>query len=220
MKPSDLAVISTFWPKNPVPLAVPAVVIDTYRPGLLRCRICAAPSSLLMAAVFSYSGSSRSKSTALSEYLLMTCWYAAAVAEAVPHVWPSFVPPNPPIEMDTSPPAPRILLMMLATVVSEDTGAVPSHVGLQPPPLGARMNASSKDFCPVAAMTVGRSGGLFSSGITYAAAPYQLLGSVAACAEPALTARTAPPTVTPALTIAPRRVNRRTGVLRSVNKLN
>ncbi|WP_230862378.1 hypothetical protein [Amycolatopsis camponoti] len=49
------------------------MVTDTNRPGLLACNVFAAPSSFAMAAVFSYSGSSRSKSIALSEYLLMTC---------------------------------------------------------------------------------------------------------------------------------------------------
>ncbi len=44
------------------------------------------------------------------------------------------------------------------------------------------MNASSNAFWPVAAITVGRSGGLLSSGMTYGADPYQLLVSVAACA--------------------------------------
>ena len=93
MKPRLFASLSICWPNQPVPAAVPAVVTDTYRPGLFCCRICAAPSSLWTAAAFSYSGSSRSKSIALSAYLVTTCWYAAAVAAGVPQVWPSFVPP-------------------------------------------------------------------------------------------------------------------------------
>src|SRR6266702_396019 len=124
VKPSALAVFSTFWPKKPVPAAVPAVVMEMYRPALLRCRICAAPISLLMAVVFSYSGSSRSRSMALSEYLLITACSAAAVAAAEPHVWPSLVPPKPPKETETSPPAERTLLMTPATVLSDDTAAV------------------------------------------------------------------------------------------------
>src|SRR5439155_284301 len=56
------------------PWVVAAVVIDTYRPGLFCWRILAAPISLWIAAVFSYSGSSRSKSIAFSPYLVTTCW--------------------------------------------------------------------------------------------------------------------------------------------------
>src|SRR6266487_2707841 len=68
--------------------------------------------------------------------------FAAAVASGEPQVWPSFVPPYPPIDTLTSPPLPRIRPITLAASVSDETGRVPSQVGLHPPPLGARMNAS------------------------------------------------------------------------------
>jgi hypothetical protein len=103
----------------------------------------------------------------------------------------------------------RTVLIVAATVASL-SDAFPSQVGVQPEP--ARMNASMNDFWPVAAITGPRSGGALSSGITYGAAPYQLLGSVAACAEP-VTARTAPPAVRTAPAIAPMRAVCRTGIL-------
>src|SRR5689334_9406303 len=111
------------------------------------------------------------------------------------------------MEMETSPPALRMVLMTPATAVSEETGAVPSQAGLQPLP-PARMKASSKAFCPVAAITVARLGGLLSSGITYGAEPYQLLVSVAACAS-GVTAKAmvAAATVVPAATAAPMSVD-------------
>jgi hypothetical protein len=93
VKPIDLAWSISCVPNQPVPAAVPGMVTETNRPGLSACSFLAAPSSFAIAAVFSYSGSSRSKSIALSEYLVMTCWYAAAVAATVPQVWPSLVPP-------------------------------------------------------------------------------------------------------------------------------
>ena len=49
--------------------------------------------------------------------------------------------------------------------MSDETAAVPSHVGEQPPPLGARMKASWNAFWPVAFMTATGSGGLLSNGI-------------------------------------------------------
>src|SRR5207245_1271353 len=126
----------------PSPPVVPAVVMDTYRPELFCCRIFAAPISLWIAAEFSYSGSSRSKSTALSPYLVITAWYALAVDCGSPHTWPSLVPPYPPKETDTSPPALRTALMTELAVVSELMSWVPSQAAEQPPP--DRMNASSK----------------------------------------------------------------------------
>src|SRR5262245_45188787 len=114
--------------------------------------------------------------------------------------------------MVTSPPCARTALMTLATAVSEETAAVPSQVGVQPPPLGARMKANSKAFWPVAAMTVVRLGGLLSSGMTYGAEPYQLLPSVAAsarCARPML--RIAAPAVALAVRATPHTLDRRTG---------
>src|SRR3569833_4421311 len=147
---------------------------ETYRPGVFCWRILAAPISLWIAAAFSYSGSSRSKSIALSAYLLTTCWYAAAVEAGSPQVWPSLVPPYPPAETVTSPPFARMPSITDLACVSEETGCVPSQVGLHPPPFGARMKASWNDFCPVALMTGPRSGGLLSNGMTYGAAPYQL----------------------------------------------
>lgn len=93
VKPCDFASSSICLPNQPVPSAVPGVVTDTYSPALFCCRILAAPISFLMAAVFSYSGSSRSKSIACRPYLVMTCWYAAAVEAASEQVWPSLVPP-------------------------------------------------------------------------------------------------------------------------------
>src|SRR5579859_3199066 len=192
MKPRLCASCSSCLPKNPVPSVVAAVVTDTNSPGLLRCRICAAPTSLAIAVLFSYSGSSRSKSMALSPYLLITCWYAAAVDCGSPQVWPSLVPPYPPAETDTSPPAPRTVLMSEATAPSEPNGVVPSHVGLHPPPLGARMNASSNAFCPVAAITWLRSGGLLSRGMTYGAEPYQLVPNAANAGPPVPTANAVP----------------------------
>src|SRR6266540_3323288 len=149
------------------------MVTDRYSPGLSRCRICAAPSSFATAVAFSYSGSSRSKSSAFSEYRSTTCWYAAAVAAGVPQVCPSLVPPYPPMDTDTSPPLARIRPITAATAVSAETAAVPSQVGEQPPPLGARMKASWNAFCPLAFMTVTGSGGSLSSGIRYGAAAYQ-----------------------------------------------
>ena len=81
---------------------------------------------------------------ALRLYLLITCWYAAAVAAALPQTSPSLVPPYPPTETETSPPLARMLLIRLATAVSDETGAVPPQVGVHPPP--ARMKASWNDF--------------------------------------------------------------------------
>lgn len=93
VKPCDFASSSICLPNQPVPSAVPAVVTETYRPALFCWRILAAPISLWMAAVFSYSGSSRSKSIACRPYLVITCWYAAAVEAGSEQTWPSFVPP-------------------------------------------------------------------------------------------------------------------------------
>ncbi|GAA0647459.1 hypothetical protein GCM10010174_83470 [Kutzneria viridogrisea] len=79
---------------------------------------------------------------------------------------------------------------------------MPSQVGEQPPPLGARMNASWNAFWPVAAMTTVGSGGLLLCGIRYGADAYQLLLSAAgAAAEPgsafaAVVATAATPPVT------------------------
>ena len=69
------------------------------------------------------------------------------------------------METETSPPAARILLIVAATAVSEETGVVPPQVGVQPPPLGARMKASWKALRPVAFITSTGFGGLLSSGI-------------------------------------------------------
>lgn len=74
VKPRFLDLSSSCVPNQPVPADVPGMVTDTNSPELLRCRIWAAPSSLLIAASFSYSGSSRSKSIACRPYLSMTCW--------------------------------------------------------------------------------------------------------------------------------------------------
>ena len=142
--PRLFASCSSCLPKNPVPSAVAAVVIDTTSLGLLRCRICAAPSSLCTAVAFSYSGSSRSKSTALSRYLVTTPWYAEAVASGLAQVWPSFVPPNPPMDTLTSPPLDRMRSMTFAASVSSTTDRLPSQVAVQPPAVGARMKASWK----------------------------------------------------------------------------
>ena len=54
---------------------------------------------------------------------------------------------------------------MLAAVVSDETAWVPSQVGEQPPPLGARMKASWNAFWPVAFITSTGLGGLLSNGI-------------------------------------------------------
>src|SRR6185436_3208102 len=83
------------------------------------------------------------------------------------------------METLTSPPAARIRLMRAAASVSLDTARVPSQVGEQPPPLGARMNANWNAFWPVAFITVTGSGGLLSKGIRYGAEAYQLLVSAA-----------------------------------------
>jgi hypothetical protein len=50
-------------------------------------------------------------------------------------------------------------------VVSDDTAWVPSQVGVQPPPFGARMKASWNAFWPVAFITSTGLGGLLSNGI-------------------------------------------------------
>src|SRR5438270_4322119 len=94
------------------------------------------------------------------------------------------------METLTSPPAPRMLPIIAAAVVSEETLVVPSQVGVHPPALGARMNASWNAFCPVAFMTATGSGGLLSNGIRYGAEGYQLLLR-AALAGRALTMPTA-----------------------------
>src|SRR5438105_4594075 len=130
-----------------------------------------------MAASFSYSGSSRSRSIAFRRYLSITFWYAPAVAFGSPQVWPSLVPAYPPVETETSPPAARIDLMTAATFVSDETGPVPSQVGVQPPLVGARMNANWNAFWPVADITAFTSGGSLSSGIRYGADAYQALPS-------------------------------------------
>src|SRR5262245_26325035 len=83
------------------------------------------------------------------------------------------------METETSPPAERLPLTIPETVVSEETAAVPSHVGVQPPPLGARMKASMNAFWPVLDIVVGRGGGRLSGGIGCGADPYQCLGRVA-----------------------------------------
>src|SRR3954471_3747403 len=98
------------------------------------------------------------------------------------------------METETSPPLALIAEITLATAVSEETARVPSQVGLQPPPLGARMKASWNAFCPVAFMTVIGSGGSLSNGIRYGADAYQLLLSAAL----ALCALTRPTAVAPA----------------------
>src|SRR5438105_5363587 len=94
------------------------------------------------------------------------------------------------METLTSPPAPRMLLIIAVAVVSDETLVVPSHVGVHPPPFGARMNASWNAFCPVAFMTATGSGGLLSNGMRYGADAYQLLLS-AALAGQAFTTPTA-----------------------------
>ena len=84
------------------------------------------------------------------------------MVEAELQTWPSLVPLYPPAETITSPPSERTSLMTLATWVSEETGSVPSQAGAHELP-SARMNAISNAFCPVAAITVPRSGALESS---------------------------------------------------------
>src|SRR5439155_3210798 len=81
-----------------------------------------------------------------------------------------------------------MLLIRVCAWVSPLTARVPSHVAEQPPPLGARMKASWKVFCPVACMTARTSGGLLSKGITYGAAPYQLFDTAVVLAASAVTA--------------------------------
>src|SRR4051812_23693366 len=88
----------------------------------------------------------------------------------------------------TSPPLARIRLIRVAASESDETARVPSQVGEQPPPLGARMNASWNAFRPVAFMTSTGSGGLLSKGIRYGAEAYQLVVRVAASACSATTA--------------------------------
>src|SRR5436190_21430404 len=68
-----------------------------------------------------------------------------------------------------------MVLITDGIVVSEPIGLVPPQVAEQPPPLGARMNASWKAFWPVASITVETFGGELSSGIRYGAEAYQLL---------------------------------------------
>src|SRR4051812_24482223 len=81
-----------------------------------------------------------------------------------------------------------MLLIIVAASVSDETARVPSQVGEQPPPFGARMKASWNAFWPVAFMTSTGLGGLLSNGIRYGALAYQLLESVAASACRATTA--------------------------------
>ncbi len=65
------------------------------------------------------------------------------------------------METETSPPAARMAEIIGPTVVSVDTGLVPSQVGVQPPLFGARMKASWNALMPVAAITAVGSGGSF-----------------------------------------------------------
>src|SRR3954467_12399996 len=82
----------------------------------------------------------------------------------------------------TSPPLARIRLIRVAASESDETARVPSQGGEQPPPSGARMNASWNAFWPVAFITSTGSGGLLSNGIRYGAEAYQLLGRGAGAA--------------------------------------
>src|SRR5262245_51110717 len=100
------------------------------------------------------------------------------------------------METLTSPPWARIRPIRSAASVSDDTGRVPSQVGLQPPP--ERMNANWNAFWPVASMTVIGSGGALSNGIRYGAEAYQLSVSAAL----ALWALTNPTSVAPPMATA------------------
>src|SRR5437764_15264690 len=75
--------------------------------------------------------------------------------------------------MMTSPAAARTVLISVVMVVSVSTGSWPLQVGVQPPVVGAWIEARVKVFWPVLAMTVANSGGL-SNATTYGAAPNQL----------------------------------------------
>src|SRR5579859_3660607 len=113
------------------------------------------------------------------------------------------------METETSPPAARIAEIVEATLVSLETGAVPPQVGVQPPPLGARMKASWKALRPVAAITSVGFGGLLSSGIRYGAAAYQLLPRAAvvlAWALPPIEASSPPAASAAAPTVATMRL--------------
>ena len=91
---------------------------------------------------------STSKSIWVSEYCLITDWYAAASALAEPQLCASSVPASPPKETRTSPPAARRLAM--SPEMEESVIAVtPPHFGVQPPP--AVMNARLKNLVPSAA---------------------------------------------------------------------
>jgi hypothetical protein len=76
---------------------------------------------------------------------------------------------KPPNETPTSPPACRTVLTIAATCVSDATGAVPSHAGVQPPPEST--NAKMKFFSPLPAITSAMLCGLLSSGMKYGAVP-------------------------------------------------
>src|SRR3954451_3334454 len=84
------------------------------------------------------------------------------------------------METETSPPLALIAEITPATAVSDDTALVPPQVGLQPPPVGARMKASWNALRPVASMMAVGRGGLLSSGLRYGAAGYHWLLSALA----------------------------------------
>src|ERR1041385_4859010 len=96
-----------------------------------------------------------SMSMAFSAYALITFWYAAASAAALPQVCPSHGPAAPPNETATLPPAPRMLLMVVWSLPPV-SGRLPSHSGSQAPL--DRMNAIVNHLTPVAAMIVRGSG--------------------------------------------------------------
>ncbi len=97
-----------------------------------------------------------SMSMYFSPYASITFWYAAASASADSQFGPSLLPLQPPNEISTSPPLPRISSIACWSTPPV-SGRLPSHAGEQPPP--ESMNAIVNCLIPVASITVAGDGG-------------------------------------------------------------
>src|SRR5258706_16064995 len=104
---------------------------------------------------------------------MRTCGYAPASARAGPQLCSNTGPLAPRDEMTTSPPAARMLLMLVWSWPPV-SGRPPSHIGLQVPLVS--MNAIVNHLTPVADMTVRGSGGLPQPRYRYGAAAWAPTG--------------------------------------------
>src|SRR5438445_181608 len=126
---------------NVMMVLIPALFCLTiFSASMTRWRTVALPHSVF----------SMSMSIALSEYALMTFWYAPASALALEQNSPSLLPDQPPTDTVTSPPFARIRLIWVWSLPPV-SGRLPSQAGLQVP--SDRMNASVNHLMPVAFIT-------------------------------------------------------------------